>query len=542
MNLKNFEEQFDDVILNRGLDYYKSGYIKSLELDGDTWVAVVSGSDYYEVTVALSGDDVSDTSCDCPYDWGAYCKHQAAVLYALRDMKNIPAPKKKATKKQNLEAVLGKLDKQELLSILLEFAGRDRRMKEELLLRYSEKSDAVGYAKGVIKSSINAVKRRGFVEYADVGHATDGADTVLEMANDLLAADDIFTAVSLCIAVLDEMMNLLDMCDDSNGYVGGTISEAIEKMNESTSFYKSAEKEVVKLFDIILKHAVKPMYNGWTHWRMEILTACVPLCTNTINRSKLETYLDEQNTTDSTEWGREYERKERQNLQYNIIKHLDGNSAAEEYIDRHLENSDFRRIAVLTAIDRKQYDKALNLCLDAENGHSRNSNWKKYRYEIYEKTGDVSAQKILANELLIDGDFDYFAKLKALYKKDEWPPVLQEILEELGSNDRRGVYVKILTHEKLKIRLLDYCKSNIHTIEKYYPHLLPECKKDVGVLFVKHIRHQAASANDRNQYRKVCDIIRHYRKACGNIAFEIRDELAAQYVKRPAFLDELGKV
>jgi len=289
VNLKNFEEYFDDAILKRGLDYYKSGYVESLELDDDTWIADVSGNDDYEVTVTLSANgDIVDTTCDCPYDWGNYCKHQAAVLYALRNRKNITPNPKKAVKKPKLEDVLGKLDKQTLLSIVLEFSGRDRGLKEELLMRYSDKTDAVSYAKGVIKSSIKAVTRRGFVEYGDTGRATDGAYTVLEMADDLLAADDVSTSVSLCTVVLDEMMDLLDMCDDSDGDVGGAISEAIEHIKKSTSDISFQDKDAEKLFDIIYKHALTPMYNGWTHWRMDILTACVPLCDNNTNRKKLE--------------------------------------------------------------------------------------------------------------------------------------------------------------------------------------------------------------------------------------------------------------
>jgi len=547
MNLKNFEEFFDDVILKRGLDYYKSGYVESLELDDDTWIAEVSGSDDYEVTVTLSDNgDIVDTTCDCPYDWGDYCKHQAAVLYALRNHKNTASRPKKAAKKPKLEDVLGKLDKQTLLSIVLEFAGRDRGVKEELLMRYSDKTDAVSYAKGVIKSSIKSVTRRGFVEYGDTGRATDGAYTVLEMADDLLAAKDVVTSISLCTVVLDEMMDLLDMCDDSDGDVGGAISEAIEYIKKSTSDISLQDKDVEKLFDIIYKHAMKSMYNGWTDWRIQILAACVTLCKSSVNRSKLEAYLADQASVRSSEWGHNYELGAKQKLQYEIIRKFDGDAATESFIEQHMENSDFRRIAIQNAIAGKQYEKALKLCLDGEKKDQSYaglvSKWKNFRYVIYEKAKDAEAQKILAEELLLNGDFDYFIKLKALYKNDEWQPVLQEILEILGDKDHRGVYVKILIHEKLKIRLLDYCKQNIYYITELYPHLLPECKTDVGTIFLKYIRHQAAGASDRGMYRKVCDLIRHYKKACGSVALEIRDELTIQYPKRPAFLDELGKV
>ena len=67
------------------------------------------------------------------------------------------------------------------------------------------------------------------------------------------------------------------------------------------------------------------------------------------------------------------------------------------------------------------YGKALVLCSD---GEQKNSNyvglmkeWKQFRYFIYERTGDIPAQKALARELLLDGDFEYFKKREKYYER-----------------------------------------------------------------------------------------------------------------------------
>jgi len=52
----------------------------------------------------------------------------------------------------------------------------------------------------------------------------------------------------------------------------------------------------------------------------------------------------------------------------------------------------------------------------------------------------------------------------------------------------------------------------------------------------------AERANSRSGYRGVCDVIRHYRKACGNVAYALCKELSMRYGGRPAFVDELSKV
>jgi hypothetical protein len=87
MNLDDFEEEIDGVILDRGRDYYQDGCIESITHDRDknTYTAVVAGSQDYTVTVKLDRRKILFADCDCPYDWGPFCKHQVAVFYALQE-------------------------------------------------------------------------------------------------------------------------------------------------------------------------------------------------------------------------------------------------------------------------------------------------------------------------------------------------------------------------------------------------------------------------------------------------------------------------
>jgi len=86
MNINDFELYIDELILERGRDYYKSGYVTSLEYDGAKWMAAVEGNDDYTVVAVLSDDrEILISECECPYEWGKHCKHKAAVFYAVRD-------------------------------------------------------------------------------------------------------------------------------------------------------------------------------------------------------------------------------------------------------------------------------------------------------------------------------------------------------------------------------------------------------------------------------------------------------------------------
>lgn len=93
MKLSDFEQYLDGRILQRGLDYFHRGNVKNLEAINDGhYTAEVDGTDFYTVEVWVNQDMIVDTSCDCPYDLGEFCKHQAAVFYALKE-KNLKMTK-----------------------------------------------------------------------------------------------------------------------------------------------------------------------------------------------------------------------------------------------------------------------------------------------------------------------------------------------------------------------------------------------------------------------------------------------------------------
>jgi uncharacterized Zn finger protein len=82
LNLNNLSKYLDPVILDRGREYLLGGHVLSIEDIGDlAYRAEVEGSELYEVYVELDEEgEVISSDCDCPYDYGPVCKHQAAVI------------------------------------------------------------------------------------------------------------------------------------------------------------------------------------------------------------------------------------------------------------------------------------------------------------------------------------------------------------------------------------------------------------------------------------------------------------------------------
>ena len=550
MNIQNFEKHIERKILARGKDYYFSQYIASLEYDGEEWVAEVEGSDDYTVTVSLSNNgDIIDTYCDCPYDMGNYCKHQVAVFFALQEkgLQRIASEKsKKTSNSERLDDVLAKLDKQTLISMIIEYAKTYKQIKSDIQLRYGKKPDIAKHARDVIRGSIKSVMHRGYVEYRDVNAATDGADTVIQMIEDKINSGEYLTAIALGIIVVEEMMELLNCCDDSNGHVGGAISAAISEIQSAISSMPENHKDNKKIFDTIIDHAFDSMYNGWTDWRSELLSALVPLCYCNESRLQLESHLITSDNLKASGWSRNYDLRQKQSLQLEIISRFDGDEAAQRYIESNMDNNDFRRTVIKSAIENGQYEKAIKLCIEGENANSEYAgivkDFRQLQYAAYEAANNQPEQRILALTLLLDGDFDYFLKYKSLHSSVEWITAFYDMLEKIEELNPWGVYVKILVHEKHKPRLLDYCNKTSGAIVNHYTHLLPEYKHEVGQLFVDHIRRLATGADNRSRYHEVCNLIKTCDKVCPGVTSEVCDEIISKHAKRPAFMDEMRQI
>lgn len=78
-----WENAFNQTILERGKKYANGNRVKIVSTDYKTTSAVVRGSQQYNVSVRLTkAGGFAGGSCDCPYAMDHHrCKHMAAVLY-----------------------------------------------------------------------------------------------------------------------------------------------------------------------------------------------------------------------------------------------------------------------------------------------------------------------------------------------------------------------------------------------------------------------------------------------------------------------------
>lgn len=115
MNVYDFEDQIPSRIVDRGYDYWLDGRIVIESVQESTYELTAEGTDSYELIVTLSGMDIVDSYCDCPYTKG-HCKHEVAAYFLLREEVAIPV-------KSKLKTQLEKLNKQQLVDFLIGLAS-----------------------------------------------------------------------------------------------------------------------------------------------------------------------------------------------------------------------------------------------------------------------------------------------------------------------------------------------------------------------------------------------------------------------------------
>jgi uncharacterized Zn finger protein len=112
----------------RGLAYYEDGYVSELVWrDGDLYAEVLGSSyDAYRVHVSFSGDDIVDSDCTCPYDWGDDCKHIVAALLALMH------DAQKVSTRPAISELVAELDRQQLAALVVQLADSDPKIVDEV--------------------------------------------------------------------------------------------------------------------------------------------------------------------------------------------------------------------------------------------------------------------------------------------------------------------------------------------------------------------------------------------------------------------------
>lgn len=534
MNLKNFEEYFDRTILQRGKNYYKNGAVLSIEkISENEYTAEVDGSELYDVTVEMDDyRNIHDMSCDCPYDMGAYCKHEAAVLYALRET-NIKITQSSA-KKLNLPQLLGKCSPEQLAEIILEHAKEDKGFGNYLRMRLSETSDT-----SIIISDFKRISDAYFRGRSDIDDVLKAGRLLIDKTEKLSSAVDKIQIYAEIIFMLEN--DIEDACN--NGYdeesweLFETISDCSYRMENTVSNVINSENQanITSVWECLIKHWDRHfLIDGEERY----FPSLMQFCKFPEYRSKLDEVLISRRMSAD-----EYRTREIDDQRFSIIKEFGTETEIANFINLHIDNPKFRHLAIEDAINSKNYKKAEQLALNgitAENScFSSVSTWHYLLHDIYKLSGDTQKLTEICYDLIKDGKTDYYEEWKSLIPNENRSNEIYRLLNE----PKNYSYEYIISHENISNKIYKLCCEYPSKISCYYEKLkTTKFKEQSKNLYEKYIRNEGMRASSRSEYAALCEKLKKFSKECDiELAVTVAADFRELYRRKPAFMDELTK-
>ena len=228
---------------SRGESYYREGAVLSLVQRGNMVQAEVEGSQYepYRVQVTFDEGGVTGATCNCPYDWGGWCKHIVAVLLACQRESDL------IEERPALDELLAGLDREQLRDVLLRLAANDPHTADEIESQIvlsqatSDKSETDVSPKDApqrrtpvdtqpLRRQVSGIlhsldRMRASEAYWHVSSVVDQVRQLLYQVQDFIEAGDGRNALLLLEALTDEYVAGWTCLDDSDGFAGEFFGE-----------------------------------------------------------------------------------------------------------------------------------------------------------------------------------------------------------------------------------------------------------------------------------------------------------------------------
>lgn len=550
--IRSFLNDVDPVILARGDDYYRSGQVESIDWEENHVTAEVSGSEEepYLVELDFSEDgEVEDWSCDCPYDWGPVCKHTVAALLAIQAKPPKKAQKKAAGQKADIRTLVERASKEQLAALVLEHCQEDKRFRGQAVLELSTSGEQeLAAVEALIKASIRANKHQGYIDMRGCDNICADLDDVLDKARIRIGCGQYEQAVDMTLFVLLTAIELAGEADSSSGSLSWTVDAAMETVEMAAKGLARDGGLRGELAGKILKTAEDPAFDGWDHWRYDLLRRAAALA-DTENEEQFYGLLDRLSDQqwvkfqDVPRYGYE---KEDKLTRYCVMRSAQGAETARSYLEQNLEVDELRMILVREDMAKGDYANAECLCqerLEKEQVERwyRPSQWQYLLYEIYQEQGCRKKQIAQARKLALLGDRDFYQTAKDLLTEaGRWREEYPGFLAELKAARPAYEYMEILKQEGEAALLMEQVRFHPEAVFQYGDMLVRTYRKEIFELCIVVIRERAEQSGSRKEYQTLCALIASLAKfGGGDAARTLMAELRHAYPRRSALLDEL---
>lgn len=578
MNLDDFEDTIDPpIILMRGRAYYHEGCVLSLETIGPNhYRAFVAGSQVYQVSIVLDDDrDIEELSCTCPYDWGEHCKHEVAVLYALRHQLSDTENENKDEDKEadtetmmverresvDLTSLLDGVSKEALVAFLVEFAKKSPALVSGLVLAFPSSDDEVN------QDNLGIEFRRACSQGAEITyfgrdyawedenvenyiwHFTSTFTQKVEELCEIIRVAIMEGRIRHAGAIASMMVHELSSFDCDTDHLGEDVEATVSQIALLFNGVVPSLEDSRWLFAQFLAEAKhydsKPM--------AILLGLCIHFAEAKDDQEVLENYLVAlaAEASEGT-WGHNLTIRISVELRHSLLLKQGRVEEAQAFALEHLQYDSLRKLAFDHAMTTGEYAVAERLAEEKVHigrQHYMSPDWGELLFKVYQESGNTEKMRSLSRRFLLGDKLAYYPILKACYGEGEWETVVVGLLDELEAHDvaskgyRENTYPEVLRGEKKLERLLAYVQTNPYAVRHYQDELLPLYQDEVFLLYKQVILSDGETVASRNEYRGLASWFESLASLGGSyVVKECLEALEPRYKKRPALKDELRKV
>jgi len=556
--LSKFEQLIDEVILKRGLAYFKNGAITDFsEISAGEYEAVVSGTEDYTVRIEVKSNEIIEQHCDCPYDMGPVCKHVVAVIFYLLEgeleltQSSPNRPKKIKTKSinQQVKELLKILSHDELIEFVETTCKKNREFRNSFLVSFdhlSQNQSKEFYQKQIHTILQAAAGRDGWIGWSEMKYVFNAIHPFLENAENYLAKKDFRNVFFISTALLEEITDAFQYGDDSNGDLGYFVSSAMELLSK-ISKEKFSESLKQEIFGYCISAFKQRMFEGWD-WHLEMLNIAGELSDNEDDADIILNCLESVKG--------EYELELAQSYKLDLLRRFKDPKEAENFASKHISNSKIRNQELEKTFEIKDFERAKHLANDGISCDEKSKPglalvWYDWLLKIALAQNDTPKIIEYARYRLISnfrGTQDYYQILKNTIEAEEWPPFLEALIKDITSKKRwhdyelvRSIYIKEEWWDRLIILLKENLSlGNIQENEQY---LSKDYSAEVIALYSKRITNYVEKNVGRNHYQTACKYLRRMKKLGGNKQVnELIELFKKKYPQRKALMDELTRV
>lgn len=220
------QERASPQSFERGERYFRNGAIFGTVKRGSSIEAQYQGSDYepYLVKATITGNQISQTSCTCPYDWGGDCKHVVALLLTW-----LHEPEQFEERAPIVEGLQAK-SKDELIDLILLALEHEPRLESLFQLSLpteTASSERPSVDADSFRQRIRHIRQTQDMDWHSLPRVAREISEVNAIGRKFLNGGDTTNAALIFGAVVDEgVLHYPDFYDD-DGIISGALAGGI---------------------------------------------------------------------------------------------------------------------------------------------------------------------------------------------------------------------------------------------------------------------------------------------------------------------------